>query len=350
VTSSSAWAEVGRLVTGTPPSRIGIGSGPLTAWRRRKHRRRYERDGRAVRICLLEAHTDGVRFGADHAFWINQRSRRCVAAVNASPRTADVIWVFSQDPLEPAVRARLEAALDGVPATTPVLNRPEHYDAYHRDDAFPRLAAAGVSVPRHRFGPEDVGRTEVVYKRQGGQGAEKFSAPYRGELPGYRAFGREDGRGPDGLVRRYRAWYLAGDSHPEQVILSAGWNACLASLVGVERTFEMTGEEREQVARIGAALQLDFFAVDYLRRREDGRPVFLDVNVYPTMTEAYTAGLAGTGTWHLWDAGRRAGLPPPHGRDPWAVLDDAVTRLVGRGRVGSRTPGDVTVNSSGDPG
>jgi hypothetical protein len=83
------------------------------------------------------------------------------------------------------------------------------------------------------------------------------------------------------------------------------------------------------VQRVGLTLGLDFFAVDYLRRRDDGLPVVVDVNVYPTPVEAWTAGLAGRGTWHLWDSGRRAGLPPPLGRDPWRVFDAAVARLVG---------------------
>ena len=292
------------------------------------------RHDRRIRVCLLEAHTTGLFFGADHAFWITERSRLCTAVVNAEPDTADVVWVYSQDPLEPAVRDRLDEVLDGVPPATPVLNRPEHYDAYHRDDAFPRLAAAGVSVPRHEFGPSDVGRTRVVYKRQWDQGSDKFAGPYRGRIPGFRAFELEDGRGADGLARRYRAWHLAGQSHPEQVILAEGWNATLGSIVGVERTFELTDHERDQIGLLARTLGLDFFAVDYLRRHEDGAPVFVDVTVYPTPTEAYTVGLAGTGTFHIWDSGSRAGLPPAHGVDAWTVFDRAMAALVAREETG----------------
>ncbi len=333
--TAAAVAEVAALVTGTPPRLVGHGGGPLTALRRARHRRMHERRERPVRICLLEFPPGGEGFGEQMAFFVNERSSLCTAAVNAAAESADVVWVFSQDPLEDAVRRDLEAVLARVPPSTPVLNRPEHYDAYHRDDAFDRMEAAGVSVPRHRFGPQDVGRAEVVYKAQGEQGSTKFRAPYRGPVPGFRPFGLEDGSGPDGLVRRYRAWWLAGEAFPEQVILASGWNASLGSVAGVERVFSMTPLELEQVGLIAGTLGLDYFAVDYLRRRDDGLPVFLDVNVYPTIAEAYTLGLAGRGTWHLWDVAWRAGLPPAHGRDPWRVFDATMARLAG---VAGRAP------------
>ena len=111
--------------------------------------------------------------------------------------------------------------------------------------------------------------------------------------------------------------------------MSRSRNVALDSVVDVERTFAMTDEERDQVRRIAAALCLDYFAVDYLRRHEDGTAVFVDVNVYPTIGEAYTRGLAGRGTWHLWDAARRAGVPYGDGRYPWDVFDAVMCRLAG---------------------
>jgi hypothetical protein len=333
--------EIGWLLSGVPPRWIGYGGGPLTALRTARHRRAHARHERPVRLHLLELHTTGVRFANLLAWFVNERSRVCTASSGGDPSGADVVWVACQDPLTPDVRARLDAVLAGLPSATPVLNRPEAYDAYHRDDAFPRLAAAGVRVPRHVFGPDDLDRTRVVYKEQGHQGSRKFEAPYRGPVPGYRAFAFEDGSGEDGRVRRYRAFFLAGAVWAEQVVVAETWNAALASVVAVERAFDVTPDEAEQVRLIGPTLGLDAFAVDYLRRRDDGLAVFVDVNVYPTPVETWTAGLRGRGLWHLHDAPLRAGVTPGNGRQPWEVFDEAIARVAGlapEGRAGTVPP------------
>jgi hypothetical protein len=321
--------ELGWLARGVPPRWIGYGGGPLTALRTARHRRAHARHERPVRLHLLELHTTGLRFASFVAWAVNERSRVCTAAAGAEPDGADVVWVSCQDPLTADVRARLDAVVEGLPADTVVLNRPEHYDAYHRDDAFPRLAAAGVRVPRHVFGPGDVGRTRVVHKEQGAQAARKVVAVWDGPRPGSRAFELEDGSGPDGRVRRYRAYHLGGVVWPEQVMVADGWNTTLGSLTAVERAFDVTGHEAEQVRLIATTLGLDAFAVDYLRRRSDGLPVFLDVNVYPTPVETWTQGLRGRGVWHLHDAPLRAGVRPGNGRSPWEFFDEAVTRVAG---------------------
>jgi hypothetical protein len=321
--------ELAWLAGGTPPRWIGYGGGPLTAVRTARHRRAHARHERPVRLHLLELHTTALRFSNLVAWFVNERSRVCTASAGPDPAGAEVVWVSCQDPLTPSVRARLDAVLAGLPPGTRVLNRPENYDAYHRDDAFPRLAAAGVRVPRHEFGPDDVGRTVVVHKEQGDQGSRKFTTRYDGPVPGYRAFEFEDGSGPDGLVRRYRAYLLGDTVWPEQVILTQGWNATLGSVVGVERAFDVTPHEADQVRLIATTLGLDAFAVDYLRRRSDGLPVFLDVNVYPTPVETWTTGLRGRGLWHLHDAPLRAGVPPGNGRYPWEFFDEAIARVAG---------------------
>lgn len=309
------------LLSGTPPRSIGWGPGPLTALRQARHRVLR----RPVRLCLLERQGQGTRFAAAHAFWVNQRSRVVRAVVNERPERADVVWVLSQDPLTPAARRALAADLARVRPGVPVLNGPETYDAYHRDDAFPRLAAAGVHVPRTELAPGE----PTVYKAQGEQGSRKWQGPYAGPVPGYRAFELVDGRAADGLWWRHRLWYLAGEVFPEQGIGSADWHAVARNLVEVDRAPASTAFEREQVRLLGRTLGLDFFAVDHLRRRGDGLPVFLDVNVYPTLVTGPDDGLPGRGQWHIWDVTDRAGLTPADGRHPWAVFDEVMTRLAG---------------------
>jgi hypothetical protein len=323
------WREVGWLARGVPPRWIGYGGGPLTALRTARHRRLVARHARPVHLHLLELHTTDLRFANLLAWFVNQRSRVCTATAGPDPTGADVVWVCCQDPLAPGLLDEAASVLKTLPEGVPVLNRPERYDAYHLDDAFPRLAAAGVSVPRHSFGPADVGRTQVVFKEQYEQGADKYVAVWDGPRPGYRAFELEDGRGPDGLVRRYRAYLLGDTVWPEQVIVADGWNSTLGSVVGVERAFDVTPTEADQVRLLGRTLGLDAFAVDYLRRRSDGRPVFLDVNVYPTPVETWTTGLRGRGLWHLHDAPHRAGVAPGNGRDPWAFFDTAILAVAG---------------------
>jgi hypothetical protein len=318
------------VLTGTPPRLIGWGPGALTAVRRARHRLLR----RPVRLCLLERQGPGTRFAAAHAFWINQRSRVVRAVVNERPEEADVVWVLSQDPLTPDARRRLAADLATVPCGVPVLNHPDAYDAYHLDDAFPRLAAAGVRVPRTDLGPGE----PAVYKAQGEQGSRKWQGPYTGPAPGYRAFEFVDGRAADGLWWRHRVWYLAGEVFPEQAIGTAGWEATARHQVAIARAPAMTRHERDQVRLIGRTLQLDFFAVDHLRRRGDESPVFLDVNVYPTLISGPDYGLPGRGQWHIWDVTRRAGLPPAGGRSPWQIFDTVLARVAARTRAAPASP------------
>ncbi len=313
------------LLSAARPSRTGWGSGPLT--RARQARARLRR--RPLHVVLLEHHALTTRFAAPMAFWINERSEVATAAVN-DLRGADVVWVFSQDPLPAHARQSLAAAVADLPADVVVLNRPEVYDAYHRDDAFPRLAAAGVSVPRTAFTDEDVGRVEVVYKAQREQPARKQRAPYAGPREGFRAFGFEDGRGPDGLVRRYRAYHLGGRSWAGDVFVSDQWAISSATTAGYEHVYELPDLEREQIGLLARTLGLDFFAVDYLRRHEDGRPVFHDVNVYPTVDTPLGNRQRGErGHWHVWDGPVRLGGLQAARSPMWDEFDRALLDLTG---------------------
>ena len=180
------------------------------------------------------------------------------------------MWVFTQDPLTAEVRAWLDTQLRRVRPGVRVLNPPAVYDAYHEPDCFPRLARAGVRVPRTEFGPADVGVTPVVYKAVGEQAARKELCVYDGPRPGFRAAVAHDSRGADGRYRRYRAFVLGDLVLPEDVIVADHWNASLRHLVTVERNYALTDCERRQLLLINSTLGLDFSCVDYLRERDTG--------------------------------------------------------------------------------
>jgi len=318
----NALTQTAALLRGVPPERIGWSTGPLTWWRQARHRRLR----RPVTLCLLERQRRGTRFADGQAFWFDERFRDVRTVVNRGVEEADLVWVCTQDPLEPDARRALEVDLARVRPGVPVLNPLESYDAYHRDDCFPRLEAAGVRVPRHVFGADDVGRTEVVYKRQGEQTSRKARARYDGPRPGYRAFALVDGRGGDGRWRRYRAFHVAGAVFATDAIVSGGWEVGLATLEDVEHVVALTAHEREQVALVAQTLGLDCFCVDLLRRRTDGLPVVVDVNVYPTtvVDERVSRGFGDVGQWHCWDVPARAGLAWADGVDPWRLVEAAL--------------------------
>ena len=317
------------LLTGTPPSRIGFSPGPLTDLRKWRHAAGLAARSRPLRLCLLEHDTSTMFFAEPTAFWINQRSRVCWAERNGPPEQADLVWVFTQDPLDAEVRAWLDGQLRRVRPGVRVLNPPAVYDAYHEDDCFSRLAAAGVCVPRTVFGPADLGVTEVVYKAVGEQAARKERCRYAGPRPGYKAAVAHDSRGPDGRYRRYRAFVLGDLVLPEDVLVADHWNASLRHLVTVERNYALTEFERAQLRLITATLGLDFACVDYLRERDGGAPVFHDVNVYPTVVGAWQGDMpAGDrGRWHVFDNCARLGLTPPGGQPVWRQFDAELLRL-----------------------
>lgn len=314
------------LAGGTPPSRIGYGPGFLQDRRERQHRGLR----RQVRIALLEEHRRGTRFGHALASFINERSRACTAVVNDT-EGADIAWVFTQDPIEPGARVRLERAIAALPGHVPVLNPLASHDAYHSDDCFDRLRAAGVGVPRP-LGTADLGVTEVVYKAVGQQPSAKFRSAYRGPVPDHRAFAYVDARGADGRSRRYRAFHVAGMVWTGDVIVSGDWKASLDTLADVEHGFAMTGDEREQIVTLARTLGLDFFCVDYLRRAGDGAPVFVDINVYPTIVIApfVDRQLGCRGRWPFFDTRARLGLPEADGFGFWEGFDQALLAAVAR--------------------
>ena len=317
---ASPWQPLVWVATGTRPSRIGYAAGPLLALRRRRHSRR----SRPVRLCLLEGPVRGARFSPVTAYWVNERSR-LVHAVVDEPAGADLVWVHTQDPVPPDVRAWLQEALDGL--RVPVLNRLEHHDAYHRADTFVRLRDAGVPVPDPEPSPGDL----VVVKGPG-QTSRKELTRLRALPAGSRAFGYVDARGPDGLHRRYRAFCWLGVVHAGDVVSSTHWEVGLGTLEGHEPTYALTEQEVDAVRRTGEVLGLDWYCVDLVRRAQDGAPVITDVNVYPTpvVAERVDAALGARGRWHFLDTAPRAGVP--EATVPfWPRFDAAVADLVRAG-------------------
>jgi hypothetical protein len=310
-------------LTPVPESRIGFGDGPLT-WLRLHKQRQLKRD---VHIVFLQNRRSRADLAPLTAWAVNTNCKRCTATVNEGLERADIVWVYTQDPLHDDELRELEARIAArAPAGTPVINPPSSYGVYHAADVFPRLERAGVSVPRHELTEADEGVTRAVYKRLNMQGAAKESVIYDGPRPGYRAFEFIDSRGADGLHRRYRAHYLAGLVRPSEVFVGPGWNICSRTTTAIDYSFELTTEERAQIRLIAETLSLQYFAVDFVRCAGDGCPYFLDINVYPTIRSPRqkVRSIGDYGYWHTFDARARRGIPEPDGQAVWDAFDEAM--------------------------
>ena len=318
------------------PERIGYGEGPLTWLRQRKHKKVRKR----IHVCLLDYRQEGGRQSRFTEFWINERSRVCSASMNEGVEDADVVWVYCKDPIPPNKKGWLLRVLKKARLGTPIINRPEVYNSYHEERAFKALAEAGVSVPRLEFSDQDVEKTLVIYKTKGRHGhAPKFLSEYEGPKAGYRAFEFVSSRGPNGLNRRYRAYYLLGATYPSLLRSSGNWNVYSQT---AERTapFTMTSNETDQIRLIAKTLGLQYFAVDYLRREGDDWPVFVDLNVYPDVISKLRGlgrKLGYYGRWHTLDTDTRwlsidaeahqAGSETSE-RHFWNVFDEAIMSFV----------------------
>ncbi len=330
-----AWVQWLWFAAGIPADRVGAGAGPL-AWGRRL-RARLAANRRALRICVLAPEHRGLPFGPLTAWSINRNSRLCSATLNAGLESADIVWVLVQDPITPRLKERIEVAIarrarPGVP----VINRPGAINAFHEPGAFARLHAAGVNVPRFRFHRGERGSTLVVYKTDGVQGGPKVRTLYDGPRPGMSAFAFVPSSDPDGGHSRYRAHYLAGMVRPAEVIVSDHWNVCLRTKRRIVYDFALTPDETDQIERIAACLDLQYFAADFIRGAGGGRSVFTDVNVYPTIRspQAFVRARGDRGHWHTFEARRRLGIPEPSGEDVWEGFDRAMAAFAEGGRPG----------------
>jgi hypothetical protein len=313
--------------------RIGYGEGPLTWLRQRKHRNSRKQ----IHICLLDYLPEGGRQSKFTEFWVNERSRICSASMNDRIEDADVVWVYCKDPIPPGKEGGLLRALKRARPGTPIINRPEVYNSYHEEHAFKALGEAGVSVPRSEFSHQDIGKTLVVYKTKGQHGhAPKFLSEYEGIKAGYRAFEFVSSRSLAGLHMRYRAYYLLGAVYPSLLRSSGNWNVYSQTAERTE-TFTMTSNEIDQIRLIAKTLGLQYFAVDYLRRKVDGLPVFVDINLYPDVISKFrevSRKLGYFGRWHTLDTDAQwlSQIAERHQggseRPFWNVFDEAMASFV----------------------
>ena len=301
---------------------IGYDKGLLTLLRASRHRRLRRR----VHISLLEIYPKQGKFGRFTAFWINKRSAVCSVSLNERIRDADVVWVYSQDPLPPESKKELLDMLKNAKPGIPVINHPDAYNSYHEEHVFELLQKAGVSVPRSTFTEHDMGNTRVIYKVKGKHGSSKFLSLYRGPIEGFRPFEFVDSRGPDGLYRKYRAFFVLGIVCPNHIAFSDQWNVHRETKKRTEYTFDMPPLEIESLRTIAETLNLQYFSVDYLRRGSDNFPVFTDINVYPLPIDfTETAREFGYfGRWHILDNRMRLGMPEPSGKPFWEQFDVAI--------------------------
>jgi len=298
-------------------------------------RRKHKKLRRRVHICLLDYRLEGGRQSKFTEFWINERSRACSASMNGRIEEADIVWIYCKDPIPPGKKGELLQALKKVKPGTPIINYPEGYNSYHEERTFEVLGEAGVSVPRSKLTSADEGKTLAVYKTEGRHGhAPKYLSEYEGPKAGYRAFEFVDSAGPDGLYRRYRAYYLFGAVYPSLLRSSGNWNVYSQTAERTE-TFTMTSKEISQVRLIAKTLGLQYFAVDYLRRKVDDSPVFVDVNVYPDVRsklKVISRRLGYYSRWHTLETDRQwlsrgTGTQDISGiseRPFWDVFDEAI--------------------------
>lgn len=301
---------------------IGYDKGLLTWLRTRRHRKLK----RPIHICLLEVYPRGGKFGRFTAFWINERSLVCSVSINEYIENADILWVFSQDPLTENIKKELLQTIKKARPGTPVINHPDVYNSYHEEYTFRALKEAGVNVPRFEFTENDIGKAHVLYKLIWEHGSPKFLSLYRGPVKGHRPFEFIDSRGSDGLFRKYRAFYINGLVYHPYLLLSDHWDVRWATKKQVKYTFEIPADEIASLHLIAKTLKIQYFSVDYMRRNSDGRPFFTDINVYP-MPIAYAEiarHLGYYGRWHLFDNRLRLEIPEFSGRSFWDMFDEAI--------------------------
>jgi len=308
--------------------RIGYDKGLLTWLRLRKHRKLR----RHIHICLLDVYPKGGKFGRFMAFWINERSRVCSASLNERIEEADIVWIYSQDPLPSDVKEELLNTIKRSREGTKVINHPDFYNSYHSEHTFRALAEAGVNVPRSEFTEEDINKTLVVYKTVGRHSAPKNLSLFRGSIESFQPFEFIDSRDSDGLYRKYRALYINGIVYPDYLLFSSQWNVCWSLKNHADFTFEMTPVEIESIHIVAKKLNLQFFSIDYIRRNSDGHPVFTDINVYP-MPIAYAEIIHQYGYYGRWyECGNplRFGMPESSGRPFWEIFDNAMVSFANK--------------------
>jgi hypothetical protein len=312
------------------PEYIGHDKGLLTWLRKRRHRHLR----RKIHICLLEYHPKGGKFGEFMTFWINEKSTTCSASLNKRIEEADIVWVFSQDPLPDDIKEKLLQTLKRAKVGIPIINHPNFYNSYHDIASFRLMEKGGISIPRTEFSEKDIGKTLVVYKMTEKQHCPKFISFYKGQVKGFRAFEFIDSRAPGGLYRSCRVLFVAGMIVPEYIMYSDQWNITWETKKHMEYVFEITPIEMEAIRKIASILNIQFFSVDYLRRSDDSHAFFTDINVYP-LPISHTEVARQFGYYSRWlrfDDGFRLGVQKFPEDSFWNKFDQAMrTFLNGEG-------------------
>lgn len=304
--------------TTVPSERLGFNRRGLhTALRTIAHRRLE----RKVHIGILTGGLVYPNIIDLQAFWMNERLRNCRTSIDPDPETADIFWIYSQDPLPEARRSAISEAIARARPGTPVINRLDAYDFYHRNDAFSLLAAAGVPVPRSQFGASDHG-LPVIWKPAGLQSKTRGPVPYAGAIQRDRAFEYINVADADGCYWRYRACFVLGDIYAASGFRSADPIVRYRNVNLINRDWMLTENEIGHIRRIAEVSRLDFFTVDFLRRAEDQSPVFVDINVFSMAKDAYAEGWYG----HLHDFDK---MRPAGGRTEslWPQLDSRLLEM-----------------------
>jgi hypothetical protein len=308
-------------VLGTDERQLAFHKRGLWTHRRQRQHLALERE---VHVGLLSGGTRFPNIIDLNAFWMNERCTRCRFSVDPTPGTADVLWVFSQDPLTDTANAAIAAAQAVAKPGTRLLNAPAAHDFYHRPDAFQRLAAASIPVPQSVFSDADKGRP-VLWKPVGGQSKVRGPEPYAGPVPGWRPFEFVDTSGPDGSFGRYRAFYVFGAVYPGSRLVSRQPIVRLGVSFASDLNWQLSAAEIAGVKAIARESGLDFFATDYLRR-QDGTPVFTDINAFPMLKTTRTATRM-YGHMHDFDDARLSEYPEPPPPPVWQHIDDFLAGL-----------------------
>lgn len=259
-----------------------------------------------------------------HIFWLNERCQTSQFSIDPDPTTVDALWIYSQDPLTSEARAQIDAAIAAAVPGTVVFNRPENHDFYHRPGTFESLAKLGVPVPRSQFSDADLG-IPVVWKPIGLHSVTKGPEPYRGDRSGFRAFEYIDASDSNGLHWRYRAHFVFGE-----IFLGTGLGAPepivrYANSTNHNDTWQLSDKDLRHIRAIASTSKLDFFAVDFIRQRNDGTTVFTDINSFPVLKDIPVERDL-FGYRHDFDKMRPLPDSPSFTRTTWQLVDEVVAR------------------------
>lgn len=292
------------------PKNVGFYKGPLT-WQRLKEQSKLKRKFHITVIGRSHYRHD---FAPLTVYSMNTHFTQISVNLNTVTEKTDAIWINRQDPIKDTIKADLLEKCESTWRDKLILNHPNNYNTYHLDECFPRLEAGGVSVPRYTFTDADLGKTKVIYKKINQQASEKFICDYKGDVEGFRPFEFIDTANAENNFHRYRAFYAFGAVIPSIFIHSPSWNVGYLHETSRQVGFDMTDFEIEQMRRIAQAMEIDYFAVDFIRANNTS--YFIDVNIYPTIQHRSFPKKKPYGLFHTFDF-----LKASDGKSAWEVTE-----------------------------